>query len=86
MYSQWIYTAFVQLRKQYYKLKTRDSIDRYTKIEMNARNYKTFRKFCDSINEYNSFFDDYERCICIQDSFDNLLELSQKNTLKYYIN
>lgn len=85
MYSQWINTAFVQLRKQYYKLKTRESIDRYSKIEMNKKHYRTFMKFCDSIEQWNAKIEYYEDIYDIQSTFDTLLDLSQKNTLKFYI-
>lgn len=84
MYTQWIYNAFVQLRKQYYKLKTRDSIDRYTKIEFYKKDYKTFRRFCDEIDEFNvNIF--FWKVLDVQDTFEILIDHSQKNTLKYII-
>lgn len=85
MYTLWIYNEFVQLRKQLYKLKTRQQIDKYTAIEKHRREYKTFRAFIDRINEYNAKFEYWEDCIDIQETFDDMLEASQGNTLKYLI-
>lgn len=85
MYTLWIYNAFVQLRKQLYKLKTRQQLDKYNEIEKYGRDYKTFREFIDSIHEYNANFDFWEDCIGVQDTFDEMIDASQKKTLKYLI-
>lgn len=84
MYTQWIYNAFVQLRKQLYKIKKRDNLSRYSEIELHQMEYKTFRRFSDSVSEWNEYFEDFNSKKTTQEVFDNLLDLSQKNILKYY--
>lgn len=87
MYTQWIYNAFVQLRKQYYKLKTRDSIDRYDNLEKHKKKYKTFMRFCDEIDEYNAQRWNvwYDRMEDPQGAFEMMLNTSQEKNLKYYL-
>jgi len=84
MYTHWIYIAFVQLRKQFYKIKKNRNLDRYSRIESLKNEFITFRRFCDAIDEYNTI---HESCVVvwIQEVFDDMLDKSQNNTLKYYI-
>jgi len=51
MYTHWIYIAFVQLRKQFYKIKKNRNLDRYSRIESLKNEFITFRRFCDAIDE-----------------------------------
>lgn len=53
-----IYIAFVQLRKQYYKLKSQKQLDKYSKIEFYIKEYKTFRKFYDSTKSIIDIYED----------------------------
>lgn len=83
MYWPAVYNDFVQLRKQLYKLKKTKSIDRYSKIEQNQKKYKTFRNFCDSVQEvFSRLYRDEPRDKTYQEVFDELLDLSQKKQLK----
>lgn len=82
MYSVSLYIAFVQLRKQLYKIKTRKWWDKYTKIEEEKYKYKTLEKF---YQEAISFINESEIDFTIQDLFEEMLFLSQRNALKYRI-
>lgn len=82
MYTIKLYIAFVQLRKQLYKIKTRKWWDKYTKIEEEKYKYKTLELF---FQEATSFINESQMDLTIQDVFEEMLCLSQKNTLKYRI-
>lgn len=84
MWDYQMYLSFIQLRKQYYKLKTTKQIDKYSNIEYYSKDYKTFKRFCDSINNfYYSLW--YEEIPTVDDVFNRFLELSKKRQLKNII-
>jgi hypothetical protein len=86
MYWEEVYKSFKQLRKQLYKLKSRKQLEKYSKIESNTKHYKTFRRFCDDVNEYfGRRYQDEPTDESIQEIFDNCLDLSQKRQLHIYI-
>lgn len=78
MYTAEIYLAFIQLRKQLYKLKTTRWADKYSKIEEEQKKYKTFKRFYSACENYFSwrYKDEVTQESC-QDIFDKCLELSQ---------
>lgn len=83
MYSEWIYYSFIQLRKQFYKLKTRKWWDKYSKIELNKNKFKTFKRFCDECEDFFSrMYRDEVTPDSIQEVFDKCLDLSQRKQLK----
>lgn len=83
MYWNDVYFSFVQLRKQIYKIKKRKNLDRYTKIENYKSHYRTFKKFCNDVEEY--FWRRYSNEPTeetIQEVFENCLDMSQRKILK----
>lgn len=74
MYPISLYKAFVQFRKQYYKIKTRDGWDKYHQIEQNRRDYHTFQRFYD---EAHSYIYSMEKDMTVQEVFDDMLDRSQ---------
>lgn len=86
MYDISLYKAFVQLRKQYYKIKTSKWNNKYSDLEKYKNQYKTIKKFCNLCDDY--VYSKYIYCESqetIQEVFEKMLEQSQKNTLKFYI-
>lgn len=55
MYTEDIYYSFIALRDQLYRCKTSKELDKYSKIEQLQNKYKTFRRFCNDIEEYHSW-------------------------------
>lgn len=48
-----LYDAFVQIRKNTDKIKTRYGMDKYSMIEHKTKKYKYARRFCDAVTEMN---------------------------------
>lgn len=83
MYPEWLYEAFVQLRKQIYKLRTRKQHAKYSQIEQNRKVYTTFGRFYD---EAHGHIYDCNLDLTVQEVFDDMLDKSQgKHGLKVYI-
>ncbi|MDD3302251.1 MAG: hypothetical protein PHN31_01750 [Candidatus Gracilibacteria bacterium] len=74
MYTMNLYFAFVQLRKQIYKIKTRKGGDKYTSIELNRSKYKTFEKF---YIEAQTYIFEFDKNLSVQEVFDTMLDKSQ---------
>jgi len=82
MYSQWIYKSFVQLRKQLYKCKSREELEKYSNIEKLKGNYKTFQRFYNECEEYFwRRFQNEPTEETVQEVFDTCLDWSQRNIL-----
>lgn len=81
-----LYFAFVQLRKQLYKLKTQKQLDKYSKIENYRKEYKTFDRFYNRVNDINNSMSFYDNPVefSTQEYFDYCLD-NTKNLKKLII-